>query len=55
MKKTYQIPTTNAIKIDVTNMIAASPDGFSKSLNTTGTDGGNALSRGGFFDDDDEE
>lgn len=55
MKKTYQNPTTKVVKIQTVKMIAASPDGFNKSLNSVGGDGSNALGRRGGSSWDDEE
>ena len=51
MKKTYINPVMNVVKIETQQMLAASPDGFLGGLNTSGGDGGSALSR---EDDDDD-
>lgn len=54
MKKVYINPTTSIVNIETAQMIAVS--GFENSLDTTGKNGNNALSRGGdFWDDDDED
>ena len=56
MKKTYMIPATIVMKVETTQMIATSVDGFNGSLGSTGSDGSNALGRrGGNVWDDDEE
>ena len=44
MKKAYINPTTDIIKVEMAQMIAASGD-FNDSLNDTGIDGADALSR----------
>jgi len=57
MKKTYQNPTTMVVKIHTVQMIAAgSVEGFNRSLNSTGDDGGKALGRryNSSWDDEDE-
>ncbi len=55
MKKTYINPELNVVKIATQQMLAASdPDGYDGSINNSGQDGSNALSRE-FFDFDDEE
>ena len=57
MKKTYQNPETNIVKVQMAQMIAASPDGFKGTLGTEseGGDGSGALSRrGGLWDDDED-
>ena len=57
MKKTYQNPEMKVVKIQVAQMIAASPEGFKGALGTEGGDGSGALGRRGGDDlwDDDEE
>jgi len=57
MKKVYIEPTMNIVKVQVTQMIAASPDGYDKNINTTGGDGESALGRSNNFDiwEDEEE
>lgn len=57
MKKVYIEPTMNIVKVQVSQMIAASPDGYEKNIDTTGRDGGSALGRSNNFDiwEDDEE
>ena len=60
MKKTYQNPETNIVKVQMAQMIAASdqqPQGFNGTLGTEseGGDGSGALSRrGGLWDDDED-
>mgnify|MGYP006988884333 CR=1 FL=1 len=55
MKKIYVIPATTVVKVGLTRMIAASPDGFSKELDQAGGSGDRALSRrgGSLWDDED--
>ena len=59
MKKIYFAPQTDIVKVELSNIMAASPlsidgdSGSGKLQNTTG-DGG-VFSRGGFWDDEDEE
>jgi len=45
MKKTYINPKLEVVKIAVHQMLAASPDGFDNSIDTTGGDGNDALTR----------
>ena len=51
MKKTYQIPTTTMLHVELQQMIASSEKvGFGEKVNTAA----GAESRGVFFDDDEE-
>lgn len=43
MKKTYMEPTLEVVKIETTQMLAASVEGFQATLDDTGGDGGDAL------------
>ena len=43
MKKTYINPEVLMTTVETEILIATSPDGFNKSLNTTGGDGSKAL------------
>lgn len=55
MKKVYIEPTMNIVKVQVSQMIAASPEGYDKNINTTGGDGGSALGRSNSIWDDEED
>lgn len=58
MRKIYQAPSTEVIKMNTFMMIAASnPEGFNSELDSEGGDGSNALGRCNFspWDEDDEE
>ncbi len=43
MKKTYMEPTLEVVKIETTQMLAASVEGFQAELNEEGGNGGDAL------------
>ena len=49
MKKTYQNPEMEVIKIATAQMLAASVEGFATDLNNTGGSGSGALSREEYF------
>ena len=53
MKKTYQKPEMKSVKIQTMRIFAGSPDGFSKTLNATGGNGSNALSRDRAWEEED--
>ena len=57
MKKVYIEPTMNIVKVQVSQMIAASPEGYEKNIDTTGGSGDKALGRSNNFDiwEDEEE
>ena len=46
MKKTYMEPTLEVVKIETTQMLAASVEGFNSVLDDNGVDAGNALAPG---------
>ena len=46
MKKTYLEPTLEVVKIETTQMLAASVEGFNAALDENGVDGGDALAPG---------
>ena len=51
MKKIYQIPTTEIVNVELTQMVAAS--GFEETLGGgNGVDGGSGLSRESYWDDE---
>lgn len=50
MKKTYINPELEVVKIAIQQMLAASPDGFAKSIDTTGGSGEDALGHDDEYD-----
>ncbi len=51
MKKIYKAPLTVVVKIKSEKMICSSPEGFAKSIGTTGKNGSAALDKD--YDDED--
>ena len=54
MKKTYKAPLTEVVKVNVEQIVCASPDGYDKSIGTTEKSGAVALGKDD-FDDYDED
>lgn len=54
MKKIYSTAQTKIVNIELQRMIAASDDPTVRTVTNTKAGGGEVLSRGGFWDDDEE-